>query len=75
MRCRFCSYCRFVNAHYQLVPYLLTTGSEAFEGDNSSITPLAPHQNFIEKVNHNIIEWYMAICIHTCTGDCRSLAM
>ena len=36
--------------HYQLVPYLLTTGSEAFENNKSSITPLAKHNNFIEKV-------------------------
>ena len=38
--------------HYQLVPYLLTTGSEAFENNKSSITPLAKHNNFINKVTY-----------------------
>ena len=41
---------RFVDAHYQLVPYFLTTGSEALETNTSSITPLANHDNFINKV-------------------------
>lgn len=41
---------RFVDAHYQLVPYFLTTGSEALETNTSSITPLAKHENFINKV-------------------------
>lgn len=41
---------RFVDAHYQLVPYFLTTGSEALETNTSSITPLANHDNFIHKV-------------------------
>ena len=39
-----------MDVHYQLVPYLLTTGSEAFQNNKSSITPLAKHNNFIEKV-------------------------
>jgi len=34
------------------VPYLLTTGSEAFENNKSSITPLAKHNSFIEKVTY-----------------------
>lgn len=33
-----------------LVPYLLSTGSKAYETGSSSITPLAKHKNFIEKV-------------------------
>ena len=41
---------RFVDIHYQLVPYLLSVGSKAVETETSSIKPLAPHQNFINKV-------------------------
>lgn len=36
--------------HYQLVPYLLTTGSEAYENGRSSLSPLAKHDSFIDKV-------------------------
>ena len=43
---------RFVTAHYELVPYLLTTGTEAYEQGVSSITPLARHQSFIDKVSY-----------------------
>lgn len=43
--------CRFVDVHYQLVPYLLTTGSHAMDSNTSSITPLAKHNSFIEKVH------------------------
>lgn len=43
-------YNRFVTAHYEIVPYLLTTGTEAFEKRVSSITPLAKHQSFIDKI-------------------------
>ena len=42
---------RFVDTHYQLVDYLLTTGTEAFETNTSSITPLAKHSSFIDKVH------------------------
>jgi len=45
---------RFVDAHYQLVPYFLTTGSEALETNTSSITPLAKHDNFINKVRPSL---------------------
>ena len=31
--------------------YLLTTGTEAFETNTSSITPLAKHSSFIDKVH------------------------
>lgn len=40
-----------MTAHYEMVPYLLTTGAEAFDKKISSITPLAKHDNFIEKVS------------------------
>ena len=43
---------RFVDVHYQLVPYLLTTGSHAMETKSSSITPLAKHDSFLEKVSN-----------------------
>ena len=43
--------CRFVDTHYQLVPYLLTTGAEALEANSSSITPLASHESFVDKVS------------------------
>ena len=39
-----------MDIHYQLVPYLLSTGSKAYYNGKSSLTPLAAHQNFIEKV-------------------------
>eukprot|EP01147_Barroeca_monosierra_P009809 gene9809-2002_t len=42
-------YRHFVDIHYSLVPYLLTTGSEALESGKSSISPLAQHETFIEK--------------------------
>ena len=42
---------RFVDTHYQLVPYLLSTGAEAFETNSSSITPLANHESFVDKVS------------------------
>jgi alpha-glucosidase (family GH31 glycosyl hydrolase) len=41
---------RVVDVHYQLVPYLLTTGSHAMETGTSSITPLVKHENFIDKI-------------------------
>ena len=41
---------RYVDIHYQLVPYLLSTGSNAYYNGKSSLTPLAAHQNFIDKV-------------------------
>ncbi|KAL5473375.1 hypothetical protein EMCRGX_G027852 [Ephydatia muelleri] len=43
-------YKMFVDTHYQLVDYLLTTGTEAFETNTSSITPLAKHSSFIDKL-------------------------
>ena len=43
-------FCRFVNVHYELVPYLLTTGTEAYENQRSSITPLAKHDSIVDKV-------------------------
>jgi alpha-glucosidase (family GH31 glycosyl hydrolase) len=43
-------YRKFVDVHYQLVPYLLTTGSHAMDTNTSSITPLAKHNSFIEKL-------------------------
>ena len=33
------------------MPYLLTTGAEAFETDASSIIPLASHESFVDKVS------------------------
>lgn len=45
---------RFVDVHYQLVPYLLTTGSEAYENGRSSLSPLAKHDSFIDKVIQSI---------------------
>ena len=33
------NYRLFTNAHYELVPYLLTTGTQAYESGVSSITP------------------------------------
>ena len=48
--CNFFIY-RFVDTHYQLVPYLLTTGAEAFETNTSSITPLASHESFVDMVS------------------------
>lgn len=33
------TYRLFVNAHYELVPYLYTTGTQAFEGNTSAISP------------------------------------
>ena len=56
---------RFVDIHYRLVPYLLTTGSHALENGKSSITPLADHSNFIEKVPTMYDVWYR----YTCTID------
>ena len=41
---------RFVDVHYQLIPYFLTTGSRALESNTSAILPLAKHDSFIEKV-------------------------
>ena len=75
---------RFVDVHYQLVPYLLTTGSHAMETNTSSITPLAKHNSFIEKVhtcrrrvNHVCKRYWMYIFkvhnpLHTnsCTLGC-----
>jgi hypothetical protein len=43
-------YRKFVDIHYQLVPYLLTTGSRAIETGISSIMPVAKHDSFIEKL-------------------------
>ncbi|XP_064406980.1 alpha-glucosidase 2-like [Halichondria panicea] len=43
-------YNRFVTVHYEIGPYLLTTGTEAFETKRSSITPLAKHDSFINKI-------------------------
>ena len=65
------SFCRrFVTAHYEMVPYLLTTGAEAFDKRRSSITPLAKHNNFIEKVSglvvvHGSNTTHHACCINT----------
>ena len=47
-----CLHLRLVNVHYQLLDYLLTTGSDAFDKHKSSITPQARHENFLEKVKH-----------------------
>ena len=57
---------RFVDVHYQLVPYLLTTGSNAMETGTSSITPLAKHENFIEKVGRAYYHLYVHICLKRC---------
>jgi len=43
-------FCRYVDIHYQLIPYLLTIGSNAYYNKKSSLIPLAAYQNFIEKV-------------------------
>ena len=40
----------YVNIHYQLVPYLLTTGSDALENNRSSLTPLAKHESYIDRL-------------------------
>ena len=50
--CLLCCFtvCRYVDIHYQLVPYLLSTGTNAYYNKKSSLTPLAAYQNFIEKV-------------------------
>ena len=45
---------RFVDIHYELVSYLLTTGTEALENGGSSIIPLAKHDNFIRKVQTEV---------------------
>ena len=52
-----------MDIHYQLVPYLLSTGSNAYYKGKSSLTPLAVHQNFIEKVTKFM---YMITTDHEC---------
>ena len=44
--------CRFVDTHYKLVPYFLTIGAFAMEHGTSAITPLAKHEDFIDKVRN-----------------------
>ncbi|XP_062507838.1 alpha-glucosidase 2-like [Corticium candelabrum] len=43
-------YKKYVSAHLMLMPYLLATGSKAYETRSSSITPLAKHDTFIHKL-------------------------
>lgn len=52
----YCFIFSFVDIHYQLVPYLLTTGSHAIETNTSSIKPLARH---VDRVMINTCIMYL----------------
>ena len=41
---------RFEDIHSQLVPYLLTIGSYAYEHGTSAVRPLAKHDSWLSKV-------------------------
>lgn len=45
-------YRKFVEAHYELVPYLLTTGTKAFESGTSSITPMVTRRGSVHAEQH-----------------------
>ena len=45
-------YRKFVEAHYELVPYLLTTGTKAFESGTSSITPMVTRRGSVHAKRH-----------------------
>jgi alpha-glucosidase (family GH31 glycosyl hydrolase) len=42
-------YRQFVHAHMSLVPYLLTSGTDAYYGGHSILTPMAPHNSTEQK--------------------------
>lgn len=48
--------CRFVDTHYQLVPYLLDNGAAAMDNNVSAITPLADslsiNNDKVRKIQH-----------------------
>ena len=44
--------------------YLLTTGTEAFETNTSSILPLAKHSSFIDKVRKGVLHHNCTMYVH-----------